>query len=146
MKSLGVTSFNQALRQLDCGKVEEFALQVLTHRCDLKIKAEILCKIIDQGPQMGKLFDKINDWDVVKDQLSSNKFFKEIIRITHRVLMLMKDQQLKGFDLKSLLKVFDVKSVYCKDKSVYYFIMKQYLQVSEHGNKKGYKLWKNIPI
>ena len=40
---------------------------------------------------MGKLFDKINDWDVVKDQLSSNKFFKEIIRITHKVLMLMKD-------------------------------------------------------
>ena len=94
---------------------------------------------------MGKLFDKINDWDVVKDQLSSNQFFKEIIRITHRVLMLMKDQQLKGFDLKSLLKVFDVKSIHCKDKSVYYFIMKQYLQVSEHDNQKGYKLWKNIP-
>ena len=57
----------------------------------------------------------------------------------------MKDQQLKGFDLKSLAKVFDVKSLHSPEKSVYYFVLKQYLQTNNSNNLKGFKLWKKVP-
>ena len=52
MKSLGVNSFYEALKRLDCGKAEEFALQLLTYKCNLKSKAQILNKIINQSPQL----------------------------------------------------------------------------------------------
>ena len=42
MHQLGVYDFKEALRKLECGKVEEFALQLLTYKSNLKQKASIL--------------------------------------------------------------------------------------------------------
>ena len=128
IQQLGVYNFKEALRKLDCGKVEEFALQLLTYKSDLKKKAYILNTIIEQGPLTNKLIEHINSWDVVKEHMVSNQFFQQIVHITHQVLTVMKEQKHKGFDLLTLHKVFDVKSVYTNDKCTYYFVMKEWLR------------------
>lgn len=55
---------------------------------------------------------------------------KDTIQITLKLGMALNHQSdIRGFDLKALLNLFDLKSTYNKDKTAYQFVMKQYLRM-----------------
>lgn len=107
------------------------------------------------GPRINQLFQNITNWVTAKDSLIKSRVFIEIVSLVLKFTRLMgssKFQAEAGFDLRSLPRLFEVKSVSKRDKSAYEIIMKQYiLRLDPVLNKrllqdKDYaSFWKKIP-
>ena len=77
-----MVTFDEALKQLNCGNVERFILQLLAGRPYLKHKARLLCLVIDFTPSVNALFERFQVWQAVKDDICENILLKHVIKIT----------------------------------------------------------------
>ena len=79
------------------------------------------------GPSINQLLTCITSWEKVKEKLLKSESFIEIVSVAHKVLSLISADKFtadSGFDLRSLPKLFDVKSTVKKEKSAYQVILK----------------------
>lgn len=109
------------------------------------------------GPNINNLLTCISNWVNVKDQLTKSQFFIDIVTLTYKFFSLVQANKFSaqngGFELRSLTKLFDVKSTAKKDKSFYQIILKQYLirkdpkaSQSLLQAKNLVAFWKQIPL
>ena len=105
-------------------------LQVLGYGSDLQMKANILLQIMEMSPSINSLLTCISNWIEVQDKLNSSETFIEIVTLSHKFMSLVSSDKFSsttGFDLRSLTKLFELKSTLTKDKTAYHIILKQYL-------------------
>ena len=105
-------------------------LQVLGYGSDLQMKANILLQIMEMSPSINSLLTCISNWIEVQEKLNSSETFIEIVTLSHKFMSLVSSDKFSsttGFDLRSLTKLFELKSTLTKDKTAYHIILKQYL-------------------
>ena len=121
----GLSTFEQALNELECGTTEKFILQLLTLRSGIKRQAEILSTIVELGPMTTQLFSRYQAWIDTKNVITDNNLFQLIIAVTSHLLSQINEQKVQtGFDLNTLSSLFDVKSNLHKEKCAYHFVLK----------------------
>ena len=94
------------------------------------MKANILLQIMEMSPSINSLLTCISNWIEVQDKLNSSETFIEIVTLSHKFMSLVSSDKFSsstGFDLRSLTKLFELKSTLTKDKTAYHIILKQYL-------------------
>ena len=82
------------------------------------------------SPSINQLLTCIANWVQIKDKLLDSKVFIEVVTIVLKFSRLMSSAKFSaeaGLDLRSLPRIFDVKSTVKKDKNAYEIIMKQFL-------------------
>lgn len=117
-------------------------LSVLSHESDLKHKAEVLVMIMEIGPKINSLLQQIQAWSDAKTLIVSNSFLPVAVSLALQVGTLLNDaKQVSGFQMRTLCKLFDVKSTANKEKSVYYVMLKSLLQQKyKHSDLNAWKL------
>ena len=135
LADMSIRSFKDALakvdsKELQCGKIDNLMLKLLAYPTDLKRKAEIMLMLLEMAPEIEKLISKIEGWSQVYKQLQQEQMLKDTVAITLKLGMALNQQKnVRGFDLKALLRLFELKSTYDKDKTAYQIVMKQYLRM-----------------
>ena len=118
-------------------------LRCLSNRADLKRRAEILLQVLEIGPQLNNICEKIQYWGFVAKLTHENQFLIDLAQITLQVSSLIGFGS-KAFELASMPRLFDIKSTRNKEKCMYFFVLKQYLALN---GVKGTSLqkWGTIP-
>ena len=78
--------------------------------------------------------------------LKNNEFLAQIVKMTLNVGLFLNSSSVNanatGFELRTLLKLFDVKSTHNKDKCIYFFMLKTL--ILKHYQTADYNAWKNV--
>ena len=64
-------------------------LQILSHHVDLKKRAEILLQMLEIGPQLNNVCEKIQYWGLLAKVTQENQFLIDLAQITLRVTSLL---------------------------------------------------------
>ena len=82
------------------------------------------------SPSINQLLSCIANWVKAKEKLHESSIFIDVVSLILKFSRLMSSNKFTeeaGFDLRSLPRLFEVKSTSKKDKSAYELIMKQYI-------------------
>lgn len=89
------------------------------------------------------------------EKLAASETFIEIVTLTHKFMSLVSAEKFSaatGFDLRTLTKLFELKSTLTKEKSAYHIILKQYLLRKDPKagrrflqDKDHVGFWKRLP-
>ena len=83
---------------------------------------------MEVGPNINLLLQRIQSWVDAKEMLKNNEFLAQIVKMTLNVGLFLNSSSVNanatGFELRTLLKLFDVKSTHNKDKCIYFFMLK----------------------
>ena len=101
---------------------------------------------MEVGPNINLLLQRIQSWVDAKEMLKNNEFLAQIVKMTLNVGLFLNPSSVNanatGFELRTLLKLFDVKSTHNKDKCIYFFMLKTL--ILKHYQTADYNAWKNV--